>query len=157
MNSLPASDRLRVLPLFIALCFAAAFIGAAFPPDAWYRELQRPAWAPPNWLFAPVWTTLYLMIAVAGWLLWRQVGWRATATRLWALQLLLNAAWTPLFFGLHWMGVALFEMALLWLTIVFCLRAAWTISRPAALLLLPYLAWISFAWVLNAGFWWLNR
>ncbi len=156
MNAQAPSKRLAILPLFIALSFVPALIGMAFPPDAWYHALVRPSWAPPNWLFGPVWTSLYLMIAVAGWLLWRHVGWSGAATRLWAIQLVLNAAWTPLFFGLHWLGIALIEMLLLWVAIALCLRAAWTVSRPAALLLMPYLAWVSFAWVLNAGFWWLN-
>jgi translocator protein len=144
------------LPVFFVLSFAAAAMGAMFPPGAWYAALDRPFYAPPNWLFGPVWTTLYIMIAVAGWMIWRRVGWRSGEMGLWGAQLMLNALWTPLFFGLNLLGVALLEMALLWLAIVFCVRAFWRVHPLAGVLLVPYLAWVSFAWVLNLGFWWLN-
>lgn len=145
------------LLLFLALCFGAAAGGALFPPGPDYAALQRPAFAPPNWLFGPVWTVLYVMIAVAGWRLWRQVGWTHRATRLWLLQIGLNTLWTPLFFGLQWRGVALVEIVLLWVAILATVVAARAVDRPASWLLVPYLAWVSFASVLNAGFWWLNR
>lgn len=146
-----------VLAIFVLLAFLAAAPGAMFPPGVWYTTLERPFYAPPSWVFGPVWTLLYIGIAVAGWLVWRRIGLRTGPMRLWGTQLLLNALWTPLFFGLNWLGVALFEMALLWLAILFCIRSFWRVSRPAAILLMPYLAWVSFAWLLNAGFWWLNR
>ena len=145
------------LLLFIILSFAAAAGGALFPPGAWYAELSRPAFAPPNWVFGPVWTLLYLMIAIAGWLVWRVTGWRSRPMALWGAQLALNALWTPLFFGLHWLGVALLEMTALWLVILLTVRTFFRVSRPAGVLMVPYLAWVSFAWVLNLGFWWLNR
>lgn len=149
--------RWAFLPLFLALVFCAALGGALFPPGAEYAALVRPSFAPPSWLFGPVWTLLYVLIAVAGWRVWRRVGWATGAMRLWLAQLALNALWTPLFFGLGWRGVALLEMALLWLTIALCLRAFGRIDRASAWMLAPYLAWVSFAWVLNAGFWWSNR
>lgn len=157
MNS-PTSQRdWLALPLFLLLSFAAAAMGALYGPGAWYAALERPFYAPPNWLFGPVWTALYVLIAVAGWMVWQRVGWRSREMALWAAQMALNALWTPLFFGLQWLGVALAEMALLWLMIVLCLRAFWKVRPLAGMLMAPYLAWVSFAWLLNAGFWWLNR
>lgn len=145
------------LAAFLLLAFVAAAPGALLPPGAWYAALERPFYAPPNWVFGPVWTLLYIGIAVSGWLVWRRIGLRSAAMGLWGAQLLLNALWTPLFFGLNWLGVALVEMAVLWVAILLCIRLFWNISRPASILLMPYLAWVSFAWLLNAGFWWLNR
>lgn len=145
------------LTIFLLLAFVAAAPGALFPPGAWYAALERPVYAPPNWVFGPVWTLLYIGIGVSGWLVWRRIGLRTGAMRLWGAQLLLNALWTPLFFGLNWLGVALVEMAVLWVAILLCIRLFWNTSRPASILLMPYLAWVSFAWLLNAGFWWLNR
>jgi translocator protein len=146
-----------LLPVFLLLSFVAAATGYFFPPGEWYASLHRPSFAPPSWLFGPVWTVLYVLIALAGWLVWRQAGWRSQAMALWLTQLGLNALWTPLFFGLHWLGLALLEMAVLWLVLLACMRAFWRVHPAAGAMLLPYLAWISFAWVLNAGFWWLNR
>jgi tryptophan-rich sensory protein len=145
------------LAAFLMLVFLAASPGALFPPGEWYASLERPFYAPPSWLFGPVWTLLYIGIAVSGWLVWRKIGLRSEPMVWWVVQLLLNALWTPLFFGLHWLGVALIEMALLWLAILTCVRAFWRVDRTASILLMPYLAWVSFAWLLNAGFWWLNR
>lgn len=141
------------------LCFAAAASGALFMPGAWYASIHKPAWNPPSWLFGPVWTTLYLMMATAAWLVWRRGGFAAQRRPLgWFLgQLALNAAWTPIFFGLHWMGVALVEMLLLWGGILMTIKAFRPVSRPAAWLLVPYLAWVSFAAVLNFTLWQLNR
>ena len=88
---------------FVAACFLAGIPGAVFRPGGWYERLVKPRWRPPNWLFALVWTVLYLTIAVSGWLVWREAGLAGAALPLeiFALQLVLNAAWTPLFFGLH--------------------------------------------------------
>jgi translocator protein len=144
------------LLLFLLLSFAAASTGYFFPPGEWYASLNRPAFAPPNWLFGPVWTVLYVLIAVSGWLVWRAQGWRSPLLVLWLVQMGLNALWTPIFFGLNLLGLALIEMAMLWIAIAACVV---TFHRPAPLaswLMLPYLAWVSFALILNAGFWWLN-
>jgi tryptophan-rich sensory protein len=148
---------------FGAATLAVAGIGALAAADAGetYAELHRPMWAPPAWLFGPVWTVLYVAIAVAGWLVWRRTGlrdangWRKEMVAF-AVQLGLNALWTPLFFGAHWYGVALLDIALLWVAI--CLNVALfaRVHRPAGLLLLPYWAWVSFAAVLNAVIWHLN-
>lgn len=142
---------------FVGVSFLAAVPGAFFGPGAWYGGLERPSFAPPNWTFGPVWTLLYLLIGTSGWLLWRSRGWRQSALAWWAVQWLLNAAWTPLFFGARALGLALVEMTGLWFAIAATIAAARPRSKPAAVLLLPYLAWVSFAWMLNFGFWWLNR
>ncbi len=147
---------LAALAVFLLISFSAAATGYFFPPGEWYASLERPFFAPPNWIFGPVWTVLYIFIAVAGWLVWRRVGLAHAAIGWWALQMVLNAGWTPLFFGLQALGLALVEMALLWAAILICVRQFRPISKTASWLMLPYLAWVTFAWVLNAGFWWLN-
>ena len=145
------------LGVFLLLVFLVAQLGWLFPPGEWYADLSRPPFAPPNWVFGPVWTVLYVMIAVAGWLVWQASGTRSKAIALWSTQLVLNALWTPLFFGLHMLGVALLEMTLLWLVIAACVVVFRPVSKVAAWLFVPYLAWVSFAWALNAGFWLFNR
>ncbi len=145
------------LGVFLLLVFLVAQLGWVFPPGEWYADLTQPPFAPPNWLFGPVWTVLYVMIAVAGWLVWQATGTRSKAIAFWGAQLLLNALWTPLFFGLHALAFALVEMTLLWLVIVGCIVVFRPVSKTAAWLFVPYLAWVSFAWALNAGFWLLNR
>ncbi len=151
-----ATVSLLWLVVFLALSFTAASTGYFFPPGEWYAGLNRPVFAPPNWVFGPVWTVLYILIGVAGWLVWRNVGWRSRAVTLWLVQMALNALWTPLFFDLNWMGVAAIEMLLLWVAILVCVHTFRPVSPAAAWLMLPYLAWGSFALVLNLGFWWLN-
>ena len=136
--------------------FAAAAGGAAFPPDDWYAALNKPAWNPPGWVFGPVWTTLYVMIATAGWLLWRRLGARSAAFAAWLIQVALNAAWTPLFFGLHKPAWALVDIVLLLAAIATTMALAWRAERWASWLLLPYLAWVAFATCLNAAIWRLN-
>ncbi|MFC6286831.1 TspO/MBR family protein [Nocardioides sp. GCM10027113] len=145
-----------LLPFLAAAVVAAGVGGLASGSAAeTYRNLEQPVFAPPAWLFGPVWTVLYVMIAVAGWLVWRSHGWDRALT-LWAVQLVLNMAWTPLFFGLREYGWALAEIAALWVAIAATAVAFRRRSRLAAVLLLPYLAWVTFAAALNAGIWWLN-
>lgn len=150
----------NILALFAWLlaCFAAAASGAMFMPGEWYAALNKPAWNPPGWIFGPVWTALYVMMAVAAWLVWRRGGFAAQRRPLgWFLaQLVLNALWTPLFFGLRQPGWAFAEILLLWLAILATLLAFRSVSRAAAWLLVPYLAWVSFAAVLNGTIWRLN-
>ena len=147
-----------VLVGFVLLCFAAAASGSQFSPGEWYRGLQRPDLAPPNWVFGPVWTTLYLMMAVSGWLMWISSTGKARkiCMTVFVLQLVLNAAWSALFFGLHRPDLAFFEIIVLWLAIVATIALFRRQSNVAAWLLLPYLAWVSFAAFLNYGFWTLN-
>jgi benzodiazapine receptor len=134
-------------------------MGALFRPGAWYEKLEKPRWRPPNWLFAPVWSLLYLAVALAGWLVWRQTGIAGGALplSLYAIQLLLNAAWTPIFFGLHRIGAALIEIIALVVAIVLTMFAFWQVDVRAALLLLPYLAWVIFASALTFSIWRLNH
>ena len=136
---------------WLVLCFSAASLGAFFMPGEWYARLKKPSWNPPGWIFGPVWSSLYTMMAVAAWLVWKRGGFAAQRRplRLFLVQLALNGAWSPLFFGLHWPGVAFAEILLLWLAIVTTLTAFRPVSRVAAWLLAPYLAWVTFAAVLN--------
>ena len=143
---------------WLLLCFAAASPGAVFMPGEWFAALKKPAWNPPSWIFGPVWTALYAMMAAAAWLVWQRGGWKEQRKPLliFLAQLALNALWTPLFFGLHRPGVAFAEIVLLWLAIVATLVAFRPVNRTAAWLLVPYLAWVSFAAVLNGTLWRLN-
>jgi tryptophan-rich sensory protein len=144
------------LLLFVLTAFAAAAFGALFPPGDWYLHLVKPAWTPPDWLFGPVWTVLYLLIGVSGWLLWRARSESKAALVLWGVQLALNALWSWIFFGLRAPGAALVEILVLLLAIAATVAAAFR-SRPlAAWLLVPYLSWVAFAAALNAAIWYLN-
>lgn len=146
------------LPLWVALSFSAALFGGQFGPGEWYAALHKPAWNPPNWIFGPVWTALYTMMGVAAWLVWRRGGWGAQAMplALFLVQLVLNAAWSWLFFGLHRPGLAFAEIVLLWLAILATALAFRPVSAAAFWLLVPYLAWVTFAAVLNFTLWRLN-
>jgi benzodiazapine receptor len=143
---------------WLVLSFGAASLGGPYMPGDWYVALKKPAWNPPGWVFGPVWTALYTMMAVAAWLVWRCGGWAAQRRPLllFLTQLALNAVWTPLFFGLHRPGLAFAEIVLLWLAIAATLVVFRPVSRAAAWLLVPYLAWVSFAGVLNFTLWRLN-
>ncbi|MEV6801004.1 TspO/MBR family protein [Micromonospora rifamycinica] len=139
----------------VAVAAAIGGLGVSGTGDE-YAALRQPAWAPPGWLFGPVWSLLYAMIAVAGWLVWRRVGF-GPALWAWSVQLVLNAIWTPLFFGAGRYGLAFAEIVLMWLAIAVTVVACRRISRPAAALLLPYWAWVTFAAALNFSIWQLNR
>lgn len=143
---------------FGAAAAAAALIGGlgVAGTAGEYNSLAQPSWAPPSWLFGPVWTVLYIGIAVSGWLVWRRSGWNA-ALAVFAVQLALNAIWTPLFFGAGLRGLALADIAVLWVLIGVNIVLFWRRSRPAAVLLLPYWAWVTFATALNASVWTMNR
>ncbi|PUA82425.1 TspO/MBR family protein [Nocardioides currus] len=142
---------LSLLP-FLAAVAAVAVVGglAAGSAGDTYRDLDLPPFAPPSWLFGPVWSVLYVMIGVAGWLLWRTRGWDAALT-LWAVQLVLNLAWTPLFFAASRYTLALVDIVALALMILGLIWLARSRSTTAAWLLVPYAAWVCFATALNAG------
>ena len=148
-----------MLLVFVVLAFSAAAFGASFPPGEWYAGLEKPFFNPPSWLFGPVWTVLYLTIAVSGWLVWRQKGFGGArrAFAVYFVQLFLNALWSWLFFGLHFMGLAFVEILLLWGSILATIVLFQRHHRFAGWLLVPYLLWVSFASVLNGTLWWLNR
>jgi len=147
-----------VLLGFLLICFAAAAVGGLFPPGDWYAQLKRPPLTPPGWLFGPAWTLLYTAMAVAAWLVWRSTRHplRTRALALFFIQLALNALWSPVFFGSGKMALALVVMVCLWLAVAATLVHNFKIHRVAGWLFVPYLAWISFAAYLNAGFLWLN-
>ncbi|MDR7278826.1 TspO/MBR family protein [Catenuloplanes atrovinosus] len=164
MSTLSAHHRTHHGPgqwLALAGFAAAAFVTAAIGglgvqgTAAEYNSLAQPAWAPPDWLFGPVWTVLYAMIALSGWLAWRRAGW-TTALTVYAVQLGLNAVWTPLFFGAGQYGLALIDIILLWLSIAAVTALFRRISTLAALLLVPYLLWVTYATALNAAIWSMN-
>lgn len=142
---------------FLAAVTAAALLGVLGVTGTTdeYRNLNQPSWAPPSWLFGPVWTTLYAMIAVAGWLVWRRTGWTRALT-VYAVQLTLNAIWTPIFFGAGQYGLAFIDIVVLWVLIGTTIWLFRPVSRPAAALLLPYWAWVTFATALNASIWHAN-
>lgn len=149
--------RWLVLVAFLAAVTVAAGLGAwgVRGTTAEYASLEQPAWAPPSWLFGPVWTVLYVMIAIAGWLVWQRVGWGPALT-VWTAQLVLNAVWTPLFFGAGQYGLAFLDIVVLWLLIVATVALFRRVSRVAALLLVPYLIWVTYASALNLAIWRLN-
>lgn len=157
--SQPSQNRnMLALAGWLGLCFSAALTGIFISPGGWYASLHKPLWNPPAWIFGPVWTLLYIMMAVAAWLVWCKGGWKeqGRALGMFLLQWLLNALWTPLFFGLHYMGLAFAEIILLWLALATTLVLFWQVRRLAGMLLIPYLAWASFAAVLNFTLWQLN-
>jgi translocator protein len=149
------------LVVVLVVCCAVAAAGAAMTNpkiDTWYAGLVKPPWTPPNWVFAPVWSLLYLCMAIAAWLVWRQDGLWAAAEPLgkFGAQLLLNLAWSGLFFGLERPGAALVDVLLLLLAIDATMASFWRRSAAAGLLLVPYLIWASFASILNLAIWRLN-
>ena len=145
---------------WLALCWGVPVVGASLSGDLgqWYQQLHKPPWTPPAWVFGPVWATLYTLMGLAAWLVWRRGGWAGAgpALTLFLVQLLLNAAWTPLFFGLHHLGAALVEVGVLWVAIVATLLFFWRHSTLAGVLLLPYLGWVSLASALNYTLWRMN-
>lgn len=144
--------------LFVLVAEAAGLIGLFFMGsiDSWYATLQQPAFSPPSWLFGPVWTILYALMGIAAYLVWRQGERGKLALRLYWMQLVANAVWTPLFFGLHSLVWAFADILLLLVLILATTVAFARVSRAAALLMLPYLAWVCFASVLNFAIWALN-
>jgi translocator protein len=144
------------LALFIALVLGGGtLIGLMMLPGEWYAGLAKPPFNPPNWIFAPAWTLLYIMVAVAGWRTWQR-GARSTAMRVWFIQLALNFVWSPVFFGAHRIGAALVIVAGLLAIIIIFIVICWPRDRAAALLFAPYAAWVAFATLLNGALWYLN-
>ncbi|MFN3408930.1 MAG: TspO/MBR family protein [Limisphaerales bacterium] len=150
---------LAALGGWIVFCFAATLPAVWCPPGEWYAQLAKPDWNPPSWIFGPVWTALYLMMAVAAWLVWQRGGWAVQWRPLLAfvVQWALNALWSPLFFGWRRPDLAFVEILLLWLAVAASLGLFWRVSRMAGWLLVPYLGWVTFAAWLNFTLWQLNR
>lgn len=158
-GSLRPRAGLGALAAFVAACFAVAALGGwatAGGLEAWYPALAKPSWTPPDWLFGPVWTVLYLSMAVAAWRVWRRVGWGGALTAF-AVQLALNLAWSVGFFGLRSPGLGVAIIVPLWVAILVALRRFQRVDPVAGWLMAPYLAWVTFAAALNAAVWWLNR
>lgn len=153
----PARSSLALLG-WLTLSLIAAGVGGLFLPGEWYAALRKPVWNPPNWIFGPVWAALYVTMAIAAWLVWLRGGFRGQrgGLSLFVLQLFLNALWSPLFFGLRSPGLALVNILLLWFALLVTIVAFWRTRPVAGAMLLPYLAWVSFATALNAALWRLN-
>jgi benzodiazapine receptor len=160
MHTISASRQIAGLLGWLLLSFAAAAIGAVASSDAgtFYEQLVRPSWAPPGWLFAPVWTVLYVLIGTAAWLVWRTNGFKEarTSLALFTIQLGANALWTWVFFVWHQGALALAEIILLWCLIAATAASFRRLNKLAAALLLPYLAWVTFASALTFATWRLN-
>lgn len=156
-----ATARWSWIPLVVG-CELVGILGAAATStggSVWYQELATPVFQPPARLFGPVWTLLYAMMGIAAWRVWRSRAERPLkrwALTLFGVQLALNATWTPVFFGVHRVGLALVVMGALWIALAATILAFRGVDRTASLLLLPYLAWVSFALILNDAIWRLN-
>ena len=145
---------LTLLP-FLLVVAITAITGGRFEPGEWYAALAKPDWTPPNWLFGPVWSVLYLMIAIAGWRVWLKVGF-GPVVMVWLIQLALNMAWSWLMFGRREIGLAFADIVLMWLAIIGFIVLAAPVDRIAAWLFAPYLVWVSYAMALNYSIWRLN-
>lgn len=149
-------NRYVSLILFLALVLGGGLaLGFLTAPGEWYAGLAKPSFNPPAWLFGPVWTMLYILIAIAGWRVWQcdRSGWPMT---LWWVQLALNFLWTPVFFAAHQIGLALVVILLMLAAILAFIVTAWRLDRVAAWLFVPYAAWVAFASLLNGSIWMLN-
>lgn len=160
MPLLSKQKQILGLPIWLVVTFSASAVGAlaSIQANSFYGQLAQPAWAPPPWIFGPVWTVLYAMMGIAAWLVWRHGGFgpNRRALTLFLLQLALNALWSWLFFTWNLGFVALVDVVVLWLLIAATLVSFWRVCPPAGGLLLPYLLWVSFASVLNFSLWRLN-
>jgi tryptophan-rich sensory protein len=149
------------IPVFVGICFIAPFAGQLLSgtmPNEWYSQLNKPSFNPPNWLFGPVWTALYICMGLAAWAVWRNRKTKRVvqALAVFSIQLILNASWSPVFFGLHKAGLAFAVILALWLAILLTTYMFFRISRFAGWLMIPYLGWVSFATILNGFLWRLN-
>jgi len=160
MSKVSASHQVMGLFAWLILSFTAAATGAVASSDAgaFYEQLARPRWAPPGWLFAPVWTVLYVLMGTAAWLVWRLHGFKQArvALALFVIQLAANALWTWVFFVWHQGALAFAEIVLLWCLIAATIASFRKFSNVAAALLLPYFAWVTFASALTFATWRLN-
>jgi len=158
-------DMTKIVKLIcsVAVCILIGFLGSFATRGSvttWYADLSRPSFTPPDWTFGVVWPILYVMMGISAFLIWN-MGFDKTEVKvalgIFGLQLILNGLWTPIFFGLHLIGLALVEIIMMWAAILLTIISFWKVSKPAAFLLLPYILWVSFAIVLNASLYILNR
>ncbi len=155
----PKRANRRPLLFFILVTSAVGASASVFTEPniaGWYAGLVHPSFAPPNWVFAPVWTTLYVLMAIAAWRVWRIAGTKSPEMAAYVLQLIFNFAWSAIFFAGHQIGLALIELCVLLALILTTTILFWRRDRLAGWLFLPYLAWTSFATALNYAFWSLN-
>lgn len=139
---------------FLAATFGAATTGAVFQPGAWYRSLSKPGWTPPDWLFPIAWTLLYIAMATAAWrVAYTPDPLAIPGLALWSWQIVMNALWSPIFFGLHRLGAAMLVLVFLWLAVVLTTVVFWMVDPVAGLLLAPYVVWVSYAGALNFSLW----
>ena len=157
-------NKISRIAIVVIICLAVGYLSGMVTRasiTAWYPTLVKPSFNPPNWIFAPVWTSLYVMMGIAAGLIWNQITTQKTAVtkalQFFIIQLVLNALWSYLFFGLHNLMLATIEVVLLWLMIFETYSQFAKINKTASYLMLPYLAWVSFASVLTASIWWLNN
>lgn len=143
---------------WLIICFAAAWVGSLATPGQWYAELEKPPFNPPDWMFAVIWTILYLLMAVAAWMVWKRKGFPGAAVplTLFFIQLGLNVAWPWIFFSLQAPGWAFAEIILLWFSLLLTMSSFWIENPPAGALLVPYLGWISYAALINYTIWRMN-
>lgn len=146
---------LSLLGFVVLVLGGGTLIGYLTLPGEWYAGLAKPFFNPPDWMFGPVWSVLYVLVAVAGWRMWRHDPWGA-ALRVWICQLILNFLWSPIFFGLQQPGLALMVIVALLVAILGFIPIARKTDRLAAWLFAPYAVWVAFATLLNASIWWLN-
>lgn len=155
------STRLWALLATVILCLGTGAIGGSLTAASvhdWYPTLHKPSWTPPDWLFAPVWTLLFVLMAVSAWIVWSRVDFRVARISLYLflVQLVLNICWSGIFFSLQRPDIAAVEILLLWAAIAATLVSFGRVSRLSAALLVPYLLWVSYAAALNGAIWWLN-
>ncbi len=149
------------LIFFIVGCLGIGYLGSLATSSSlqdWHASLRKPPLNPPNWIFGPVWSALYILMAIAGWRLWRvSSAYRFRARFLFVFQLILNGLWSPIFFGLRNPLAGLADIVLLWSVLLMLIRTSWREDRVSYWLLMPYFLWVSFATYLNFAIWWLNR
>lgn len=139
---------------FLAACFGAGITGALFKPGGWYRALSKPMWTPPDWLFPIAWMLLYISMAVAAW--WVSLSpsvWAIPALALWSWQIVMNALWSPVFFGLRQLGMAFVVILVFWTAVAATTAAFWFVAPFAGALMTPYLVWVTYAAALNLSLW----
>ncbi|RDI04640.1 TspO/MBR family protein [Flavobacterium sp. AG291] len=163
MEQKPLSRTFKIIVMIVTCVVIGAIAGLLTQKgvDTWYTTVQKPSFNPPNWVFAPVWSTLYVMMGIAAGLVWHEMDRQRETVRkgltFFAIQLALNALWSFIFFGLHNPFLALLEIILLWLMIYETFVQFNKVNKIARMLLIPYLLWVTFATLLNAAIWWLNR
>ena len=153
------TSQIFALAVFLSICLGAGGLGSVFTASAvktWFVTLRKPSWNPPNWLFAPVWTTLYIFMAIGAWLVWRDGQFFGLPGLLFAVQLVLNLAWSWLFFNMKRPDYAFVEIVFLWASIVGTMVLFWQVNSVAGWLYVPYILWVTFASMLNLAIWRLN-